>query len=331
MYHETFDTARGAGTPRADDRRDDVRHFLLVPQSPSLSYAADTFAEVLSCANRLVGQTPLSWTRLPGLAALADAPSHGGGRRTGIVLIGGTEEAWRPAPEELTPLRSRLLSAPRLCTAGAGVFVALMAGRLGGVSLSVHPGFQPAVMELAPDVIFSARAVSHSGRFSTAISALAAPAMALDLVSRKLGGFTGQAVAEYLGLRVPHQHNRSVEHWRLMRKSKGNPLIGRALTVMLDHLEEVLTVTEIAEIVGISPRQLERRFRTTLDRSPLQVYRNLRLERARSLLVQTGLPIREIALASGFGTTSALTRWYREEYGESPGRARSRAFDGTCR
>lgn len=330
MYHETFDTACVADLPRSDSLRDDVRHFLLVPRDPSLSYAAHAFAEVLSCANRLVGQTPLSWTHLPDLAALADAPSHAGGRRTGIVLIGGTEEAWRPTPAELAPVRARLMSAPRLCTVGSGVFVALMASRLSGISLSVHPGFQPAVTELAPDVIFSARAVSHSGRFTTAISALAAPGMALDLVSRKLGGFTGQAVAEYLGLRVPYQHNRSVEHWRLMRKSKGNPLIGQALTIMLDHLEEVLTVTEIAEIIGISPRQLERRFRTTLDSSPLQIYRTLRLERARSLLMQTGLPIREIALASGFGSTSALNRWYRERFGEPPGRTRLKAFDGTC-
>lgn len=89
-------------------------------------------------------------------------------------------------------------------------------------------------------------------------------------------------------------------------------------------------MTEIAEIIGISPRQLERRFRTTLDSSPLQICRILRLGRARSLLVQTGLPIREIALASGFGSTSALSRWYREHFGEPPGRARSKAFDGTC-
>ena len=80
-------------------------------------------------------------------------------------------------------------------------------------------------------------------------------------------------------------------------------------------------MTEIAEIIGISPRQLERRFRTTLDSSPPQIYRILRLGRARSLLVPPGLQISEIALASVFVSTSALSRWYREHFGEPPGRA----------
>jgi len=206
------------------------------------------------------------------------------------------------------------------------VFVALAAGRLGGGSLSVHPNFRPAVVELTPGLELSNRVVSHSGGLSSAVSALTAVSLTLDLIARQLGGFTGQAVAEYLGLSVPQQSNRSVEHWRLVRKSQGDALIGRALAIMLDHLEEVKSVTQIADAMAVSPRHLERCFRDKLDSSPLRVYRDLRLERARQLLVQTGLPIREIALACGFGSTSVLTRWYNRRFGESPGRSRSGAF-----
>ena len=69
---------------------------------------------------------------------------------------------------------------------------------------------------------------------------------------------------------------------------------------MQDHLEDTLTVDQIVEVMAVSPERLERSFGEKIQQSPLQVYRSLRLEQAKKLLIQTELPISEISVACGF-------------------------------
>ncbi len=97
---------------------------------------------------------------------------------------------------------------------------------------------------------------------------------------------------------------------------------------MLDHLEDTLTVAQVAKIMGVSARRLERSFGDKLGRSPLCVYRDLRLERAHALLEQTALPISEISLACGFSTPSLLSKWYRQKFGALPAHTRKATFIG---
>jgi AraC family transcriptional regulator, glycine betaine-responsive activator len=52
--------------------------------------------------------------------------------------------------------------------------------------------------------------------------------------------------------------------------------------------------------VGMSTRQLERLFRRYLNRSPKRYYMELRLAKARNLLMQTDLSVINVALACGF-------------------------------
>jgi transcriptional regulator GlxA family with amidase domain len=69
---------------------------------------------------------------------------------------------------------------------------------------------------------------------------------------------------------------------------------------------------------GLSLRQLERAFRDKLQKSIHQHYLGLRLTQARRLLVETPLPIIEIAVTTGFRAASNFTRAFRNAYGMSP-------------
>ena len=72
----------------------------------------------------------------------------------------------------------------------------------------------------------------------------------------------------------------------------------------------------------MSTRQLERLFRRYLNRSPKRYYMELRLQKARNLLMQTDMSVINVALACGFATPSHFSKCYRAHYKTTPYRER---------
>lgn len=91
---------------------------------------------------------------------------------------------------------------------------------------------------------------------------------------------------------------------------------------MEENLEEPISPAILAEDVGISTRQLERLFRRYLNRSPKRYYMELRLEKARNLLLQTDMSVINVALASGFTSPSHFSKCYRMHFSTTPYRER---------
>lgn len=101
--------------------------------------------------------------------------------------------------------------------------------------------------------------------------------------------------------------------------------LAEALRIMAQQLEQPLSIAEIADQIGTTHRSLDRLFFKHLAISPGKYYRRLRLNRAANLLLQTGLPIAEVATASGFSTASHLGVYFKEAYNLSPGKYRAAA------
>jgi len=91
---------------------------------------------------------------------------------------------------------------------------------------------------------------------------------------------------------------------------------------MLEHIDEPLTCREIARRVGLSLRQVERRFREELRCSVLQYYRQIRIAKAHQLLQQTALSVTDVAFSCGFSSPEYFCRLYRAFFGCSPSRDR---------
>lgn len=94
--------------------------------------------------------------------------------------------------------------------------------------------------------------------------------------------------------------------------------ISEAIKLMEAHLDNPMQIREIASRLNISVRSLETLFQSTFSSSPGKFYRNLRLQMARRLLVETGLSIQEITLRTGFSSTSAFSRAVTNHFGKSP-------------
>lgn len=94
---------------------------------------------------------------------------------------------------------------------------------------------------------------------------------------------------------------------------------------MRAHLAEPLSLAELAAAAGLGLRSLNLLCHRTLGMAPMAVLRQLRLEAARSrLLADPELSVTEVALGCGFAHLGRFAAYYRQRYGEPPGRRSGR-------
>lgn len=103
------------------------------------------------------------------------------------------------------------------------------------------------------------------------------------------------------------------------------PRVAAAIQIMEQHIDEVISIIEIAERLNLSVRMLEYLFNQTLNLSPGAYYRRLRLQTARRMVVDTRLKLQEIAIRTGFNSLSAFSRMFKQYYQQSPGVCRRQA------
>ena len=328
MYLENLETDRPALPCMAQAKRSLGADFIFISQDDTVGFAAEACIEVLRSANRLIGREAYGWRHLRGEAALDRLEGSLCGPDEVLVLVGGMERAWRPGEARLKALRGAIRNAARVCVVGSAVFVPLTAGVLGTKRLAVHPDFRPGVEELGRGFELDEAATCHHKALSSAISPAAGMRMMVELVGARDGEFTRAALSRYLGLSEPEGDGGAGEYWRYKRMAQGDEVIVEALQIMLDHLEDTLTVGQIADLMDVSPRKLERGFRDMLKQSPLRVYRDMRLERAHRLLEQTPMPLGEVSVACGFSNVTLMKKWFHRKYGERPEAVRRHAFGG---
>jgi LacI family transcriptional regulator len=97
-----------------------------------------------------------------------------------------------------------------------------------------------------------------------------------------------------------------------------DPVVRRAMQVLVERISTLATVEEWAAKVGVSRRVLERRFVFSLGRPPRAMIRHERVEQAKRLLSTTDLPVATIAERCGFQSNERLTVNFREAVGVPP-------------
>jgi AraC-like DNA-binding protein len=103
-----------------------------------------------------------------------------------------------------------------------------------------------------------------------------------------------------------------------------HPKLTEALALMKANFEEPLPGDDIARLVGVSRRQLERLFKQHLDTLPSKHYLEMRLAHARTLLQESSQSILQVGLACGFSSGPHFSSTYRAHFGMTPREERSR-------
>lgn len=100
--------------------------------------------------------------------------------------------------------------------------------------------------------------------------------------------------------------------------------VQRGLRLIADGALDDGDIEQLSDRLGVTSRHLRRLFTKHLGASPLAVAHTQRLHFAKRLIDQTSLPMTEIAIASGFGSTRRFNDAFRNTYGRTPRELRSR-------
>lgn len=101
-----------------------------------------------------------------------------------------------------------------------------------------------------------------------------------------------------------------------------DPLVTSIRTHIRQHLADHITLTNLAQHVGLSKFHFVRRYQKLTGRTPMADARLLRLQTARDLLLTTALPLKEIAPRVGLGDVYRLCRLFRQHFQTTPGALR---------
>lgn len=96
------------------------------------------------------------------------------------------------------------------------------------------------------------------------------------------------------------------------------PYVTQAIEIMEKNIEEPFTIAAVSARTGMSQRQLERSFKKILGMPPSQYYKRLRLKRAHVLMERTQLRVYDIAFATGFHSSTTLSKAFRNMFNETP-------------
>jgi len=304
--------------------------FLLLDRFTMLSFASAV--EPLRIANRMAGHEVYSWLLIGeggGVvrcsAGIPFTPDEGLielERDDVLIVCGGIDVQKATTKPILNWLRRearRGLSVGGLCTAA---WTLAKAGLLENKSATIHWENMDGFLEDFENVKLSKSVFVIDGNRMTTAGGTSSIDLMLKLIANDHGEDLANSVADqqiYSAIRTDRDSQRLSIPTRIGVR---HPKLARVIQMMETAIEEPVSPSDMAEDVGMSTRQLERLFRRYLNRSPKRYYMELRLQKARNLLMQTDMSVINVALACGFASPSHFSKCYRAQYNTTPYRER---------
>ncbi|MGI5347385.1 GlxA family transcriptional regulator [Streptomyces sp. CA-250714] len=235
-------------------------------------------------------------------------------------------EDGRPVPRELvTALRRAYEGGARMVSLCTGAFALAEAGLLDGRRVTAHWMHTAQLAERYPKVhVDDSVLYVDDGDVLTSAGLTAGLDLCLHLVRRDLGAHVANQLARRMVVPA-HRPGGQAQFIDLSVPTTDDSSLGPVLDWARAHLDQPLSVEELARRAAMSTRTFYRRLQEVTGMTPLQWLLNQRLGRAQSLLESTTLPIDKIAELSGLGTANNLRHHFLKQIGVAPGDYR-RAF-----
>ncbi|MEM7196101.1 MAG: GlxA family transcriptional regulator [Pseudomonadota bacterium] len=192
------------------------------------------------------------------------------------------------------------------------------AGLLDGLQCTTHWESIGEFTELFPDHAVSSDVYEIDSNRITCSGGAAAMDMMLYVIEQHHGHELAATVADSM-IHPNIRHHKEPQRMNLeARLGINHPDLLECIELMEANIEQPLTPNELADLVGVSKRQLERLFRRFLHTTPARYYLSLRLESARQLLEKSQMKIIDIAVACGFKSAGHFSSRYYSSFGITP-------------
>jgi len=304
--------------------------FVLVPRFTAIALMSTV--EPLRIANRIAGRRLYEWP-LFSLDGQPVAASNGfvftpegdlerAGDLSTIAICGGLDIHKVGDKHLISWLRRMDRKGADLGALDTGSYLLAKAGLLAGYHCTIHWEHLAGFAEDFPEIEVTTELFEIDRQRFTCAGGTAGIDMMLNVIAVQHGQeLAAQVADQFMHERIRDQH----DHQRVSlpaRLGVRHPKLLAVIELMEKHLEEPLSRADLARKAGLSTRQLERLFRKYLYRSPARYYLELRLNKARLLLLQTNMSVIDVALACGFVSASHFSKCYRDFFGRTPRKER---------
>lgn len=249
-----------------------------------------------------------------------------------IVVVGGLLTVEHPVDAEtIRYLRDAAAKRIPLIGACTGTFILAEAGLMKHHQACVSWLHYQAYRDRFPDhPVRADRLFNFTGRLGSCVGGSSSADMAAFLVRGNINRDAERNALEVLQIDRARTSTDTQPRNPLVDEIKGvegtdDPRVRATIINMEQHLEDPVSIEELAGRVGLSRRQLERVFIVNTAMSPAQAYNKLRLKKAYSLLKQSKAPLIDVALDVGFANTSHFSRIFKKMYGLTPSQFRAGA------
>ncbi len=206
-----------------------------------------------------------------------------------------------------------------VCSVCTGAFLLAEAGVLDGLACATHWADADLLQRRYPRLkVRKGVLFVQEGNVLTSAGIASGIDLAIHLVGLRHGQKLAFEVARYLVIYLRRSGGFEQDSVYLQYRNHQDDLVHRAQSLVIENLDRPPGLGLLAEKVGASPRNLSRRFRRNLGLSLGEYLRELRLERARSLLGEAGSKVEDVAKACGFNGSRQLRNLYHERFGHSP-------------
>jgi transcriptional regulator GlxA family with amidase domain len=304
--------------------------FLVLENATLLSFSCAI--EPLRLANRIAGKVLYTWMVAAedrggvsfsnGLRVTPDMGLDELDKDDTLLVCGGVKVNSSSTRTILNWLRRearRGIALGGICT---GSHCVAKAGLLDGRRCTIHWENRDSFAEAFPEVQLTGQIYVIDGNRCSSAGGSASADMLLRMISDHHGPDLAAQVADqmiYTTIRSDKDEQRLSIPTRIGVR---HPKLASVIRLMEERIEEPDSPADLAVAVGLSTRQLERLFRRYLDKSPKRYYMDLRLQKARHLLLQTEMSVINVALACGFTSPSHFSKCYRTCFQTTPYRER---------
>jgi transcriptional regulator GlxA family with amidase domain len=304
--------------------------FFLAPDFPLMTFAAAL--DSLRQGNRLAKRKAFEWLLLSkdgdhvrsssGLGFDADAAMGRAPRCDIVILCAGINYTDAYDSNVFAWLRRIYSEGCVLGAVSTAVFFLAKAGLLEGRRCAVHWESLASFRSEFPNCLATDDIFAIDGRFLTSSGGT----VTLDMMLYLIAAVEGRELASLISDQFNHARIRRQDDAQRMSPEDRFGIKNAKLAFVIRRMEaglgEPVEISDLAASVALSLRQLERLFHANLGKSPSKFYIELRMARARELLVDTGLAISQIAEICGYESASHFSRFYRQQFRETPAATR---------
>lgn len=167
--------------------------------------------------------------------------------------------------------------------------------------------------EVLPDPLF----ICHDNIYSSA-GILSGVDLSLELVRQDLGNTVAASVAKELVVYLQRKGSQKQFSDLLKTQSSDSLRLSPVIEWMMENLQQTINVTDIAQKLCVSERQVSRLFKQHLNLTPAQYLTQLRMLQARDLISHDNRSLQEVSRLVGFVNYERFRRSFERYFGLSP-------------